>query len=496
MSPQKYKTTLSNASHKIKKRQSNKYYTAEENHNLKFKIGDLFSLSFDGNYTEISIWLFFLKINKKSGSVLLKYLSIIIKWVYTIIRNFVVTYPKIFYTSLCLIAISVLFYTGYFYIQKIHQNNCQVAFQYIRKGNYSLFNKMYDQFWISKRHINKGKVAILLSSELIPQAETKFNDLKKSNALDFSANVLHGHLLFCKGEMNKAQHIYDNTIQTTNDRWSESESYYGLGNIFFVQEKYQQAINEYGKALKIDQNFVLAHIGKGISQEMINQFEKASDQYRKAQQILQNNTIGNTQKIKNVYSKLLDFLYNRNIEVVSCDNTESCKFNVNHRINQMMKKSLLKIKQSIQRAEFPLKCIFIPFKGKGMNPFIPGANIMLSEMIAQKLNKSNLIQIEDRYFIYSFTKEFSKTYYSIIEQDKIAYNIGKFTKTDLIISGNIERNINDISVNLIITDIAQKKVVINLKENMGNHNITNFSDDIVEVLLEKFKEWVNRQCAE
>ena len=447
-----------------------------------------YSFSSDGNSHEITIRGRQIKFNTAFLSSLSKSFLKFVRG----IKPFAVLYKKQIVIIIMLLLIFGALYSSYSYYEKWQIKSCQNAMLLVRTGYYSSFDKIYKQSWISKNKLQKGRIIIQLNSGLIANAEKDINKLRKDNILDsLSMSILDGHLLFYQGKLDEAKLLYQNTLNDpTQDTWAAIECYNSLGHIYLLTGEYKKAIKEYDNALSGDKNYVLAHIGKGISLEMSNKFKEASEQYLNAIQ-----TIKKTSKSYEIYSNnrflsLLNILHKRSKTIVDCNTSESCRLKRDIKINKMItthRKSIKKIKH-----EYPFKCIFVPFESIGNNSFIPGFDIVLSDIIAQKINNSKQTQIVEISLIYGFTEIFNKNYYSLMKNPGIALNIGKFTNSNFIITGKIKRDINLLSINMIVKDIFQDKE-IQMNETLKTHSfnskksINESLDGIVKKLLNKIE---------
>lgn len=98
------------------------------------------------------------------------------------------------------------------------------------------------------------------------------NQILQKNSLHFYSWNLLGNIFFKLNELDKAQEFF---ITAININQNFVESYFMLGNILFSKQKYQDSINIWEEALKIDNSHQILYTNIAISCLKLNDLEKA-----------------------------------------------------------------------------------------------------------------------------------------------------------------------------------------------------------------------------
>ncbi len=108
----------------------------------------------------------------------------------------------------------------------------------------------------------------------LPQDQSRDREPKARDELVQKANAL-----FQGGDLTGAEKNLRALIKKFPE---DSYAHYQLGNVLFRQEKKEDAIIEYQKAIRLDSKYALAHNAIGLVYASQQQWEQAIAEYRKA----------------------------------------------------------------------------------------------------------------------------------------------------------------------------------------------------------------------
>jgi tetratricopeptide (TPR) repeat protein len=98
---------------------------------------------------------------------------------------------------------------------------------------------------------------------------------------DFSQPLINRAICYAEaGELDKAISDLTKAIQINSRRWTHL-AYSGRGTLFFQQNRFEEALQDFTEAIKRNPKFALAHINRGAVLLRLKRFEEASnDSYR------------------------------------------------------------------------------------------------------------------------------------------------------------------------------------------------------------------------
>jgi len=80
---------------------------------------------------------------------------------------------------------------------------------------------------------------------------------------------------------NNAAALYEFTISTQKDSYN-AESYFMIGVIYYEQEQYEKAVDNFKEAISINSDYPDAHNNLGLAYVKLKQYDKALKEFRKA----------------------------------------------------------------------------------------------------------------------------------------------------------------------------------------------------------------------
>ena len=93
--------------------------------------------------------------------------------------------------------------------------------------------------------------------------------------------------LWSQNDFNGATKIFDEAIQLNPNN---AQAYYGRGTAYFLQQKYERAIQDLNRSIELDPTFALAYNNRGSAYILLKQYERAIQDYDKALQLNPNYT--------------------------------------------------------------------------------------------------------------------------------------------------------------------------------------------------------------
>ncbi len=178
----------------------------------------------------------------------------------------------------------LLYATGIDHFQGQRYDKAQVCFSKILNGKQSGSRKAEATFWLAESAFAAGDFAT---------AERYYKQVKNNNAsgreLSVMADYGLGYISYQKPDYDAAVRYFRNFVQQCDDRKTDlkSDAYIRLGDCFFVDRSYNEAINYYDMATRINKRNAdyalfqqgLCYGAKGNSNQKINLLETVVTTY-------------------------------------------------------------------------------------------------------------------------------------------------------------------------------------------------------------------------
>lgn len=121
-------------------------------------------------------------------------------------------------------------------------------------------------------------------NSIFNQSEYKSNISDLLTAQKAYDNYDKAEELRIKGDYSQALSEYDQALKIRN----LAKPHYGIGRVYSAQSKYDQAVNEYRSAIRIDSGLVYAYNSMGIAYMNLKQYNDAVTAFKKAASLYEN----------------------------------------------------------------------------------------------------------------------------------------------------------------------------------------------------------------
>lgn len=121
------------------------------------------------------------------------------------------------------------------------------------------------------------------------EAETKYRKSLQTNPQSPTASYNLGNALYKQGKEAEAEQYYSGSAAMDKDKETQADAYYNLGNAKLKAQKYQESVDAYKQALKLndkneDARYNLAYALSKLRQQQQQQQQKDQQQQKKDQQ--------------------------------------------------------------------------------------------------------------------------------------------------------------------------------------------------------------------
>jgi tetratricopeptide (TPR) repeat protein len=267
-------------------------------------------------------------------------------------------------------------------------------------------------------------------------------------------HVVKGDLLYSLDKKEEAEAEYKKAIKKNEaETFQEAVAYNKLGRIYASQGKYDESRSLYDQAVEIDPYYIEATSNKGITYEKEGNWDKALEEYRKAQAIEPNDSFVAVLAKKAQEMLLLQ----QDIEK-------------KNRIDKLVKeladryRGQLKAKRKIEDrwTSQPMVLSFVDLMESGGLTERDGFSMVLTTQLADQLNASGRIQVVERVIIDRLLEELNIGS-SELADPATALKLGKVLAAKLIGTGSIYHLPSGslLSLRLIDTETSAIPKVIN-----------------------------------
>ena len=267
-------------------------------------------------------------------------------------------------------------------------------------------------------------------------------------------HVVKGDLLYSLDKKEEAEAEYKKAIKKNEaETYQEAVAYNKLGRIYASQGKYEESRSLYDQAVEIDPYYIEATSNKGVTYEKEGNWDKALEEYRKAQAIEPNDSFVAVLAKKAQEMLLLQ----QDIEK-------------KNRIDKLVKeladryRGQLKTKRKIEDpwTSQPMVLSFVDLMESGGLTERDGFSMVLTTQLADQLNASGRIQVVERVIIDRLLEELNIGS-SELADPATALKLGKVLAAKLIGTGSIYHLPSGslLSLRLIDTETSAIPKVIN-----------------------------------
>ncbi|MEP7263794.1 MAG: tetratricopeptide repeat protein [Bacteroidota bacterium] len=119
-----------------------------------------------------------------------------------------------------------------------------------------------------------------------PEAETKYRKSLQTNPQSATASYTLGNALYKQGKEAEAEQYYSGSAAMDKDKEAQADAYYNLGNAKLKAQKYQESVDAYKQALKLndkneDARYNLAYALSKLRQQQQQQQQQKDNKDQK-----------------------------------------------------------------------------------------------------------------------------------------------------------------------------------------------------------------------
>jgi len=267
-------------------------------------------------------------------------------------------------------------------------------------------------------------------------------------------HVVKGDLLYSLDKKEEAEAEYKKAIKKNEaETYQKAVAYNKLGRIYASQGKYEESRNLYDEAVEIDPYYIEATSNKGVTYEKEGNWDKALEEYRKAQTIDPNDSF-----VAVLAKKAQEMLLLQQ------------EIDKKNRIDKLVKeladryRGQLKAERKIEDTwtSPPMVLSFVDLMESGSLTERDGFSMVLTTQLADQLNASGRIQVVERVIIDRLLEELNIGS-SELADPATALKLGKVLAAKLIGTGSIYHLPSGslLSLRLIDTETSAIPKVIN-----------------------------------
>jgi tetratricopeptide (TPR) repeat protein len=297
------------------------------------------------------------------------------------------------------------------------------------------------------------------------------------------AQKLKGDLLAAKGNMKAAAAAYQKAVQQPEaDTYQKAEAHNQLGRLYAQQGNYAGARAQFDRAVDLDPYYLEPTSNKGVTYEKEGQWSKALEEYRKAVNLNQADTVATVlaQKAEKMLALQKDAAGKARIDRLVADLAKRYKD----------QKSLISKEPQDEWTSRPMIMTLLDVQESGALTSRDGLAIVLSARLGDLLNDSGRVQVVERALIDQLLSELNLGS-SELADPNTALKLGKLLAAKLIGTGSLIYLPDSTLLNLRFIDTETSAVAktitlrlpanVNLEREMHNLNRT-----ILKTVMEKY----------
>jgi tetratricopeptide (TPR) repeat protein/peroxiredoxin len=267
-------------------------------------------------------------------------------------------------------------------------------------------------------------------------------------------HVVKGDLLYSMDKKEEAEAEYKKAIKKNEaETYQKAVAYNKLGRIYASQEKYEESRSLYDQAVEIDPYYIEATSNKGVTYEKEGNWDKALEEYRKAQAIEPNDSF-------------VAVLAKKAQEMLILQQDVEKKKRIDTLVKELADRyrGQLKAERKIEDSwtSQPMVLSFVDLMESGGLTERDGFSMVLTTQLADQLNASGRVQVVERVIIDRLLEELNIGS-SELADPATALKLGKVLAAKLIGTGSIYHLPSGslLSLRLIDTETSAIPKVIN-----------------------------------